>query len=72
MVFTKDEKTLDGVPQMIQKKFSVTFVLKVGENNNIFSSVEEAHEDDVYDLIHNTFYYIDDVELDNLNVKERW
>ncbi len=72
MVFTKDEKTLDGVPQMIQKKFSVTFVLKVGENNNIFSSVEEAHEDDVYDLIHNTFYDIDDVELDNLNVKERW
>ena len=72
MVFTKDEKTLDGVPQMIQKKFSVTFVLKVGENNNIFSSVEEAHEDDVYVLIHNTFYYIDDVELDNLNVKERW
>tara|TARA_R100001443_G_scaffold54306_1_gene65809 strand:+ start:737 stop:910 length:174 start_codon:yes stop_codon:yes gene_type:complete len=57
---------------MIQKKFSVTFVLKVGENNNIFSSVEEAHEDDVYDLIHNTFYDIDDVELDNLNVKERW
>ena len=72
MVFSKDEKTLDGVPQMIQKKFSVTFVLKVGENNNIFSSVEEAHEDDVYDLIHNTFYDIDDVELDNLNVKERW
>ena len=72
MVFTKDEKTLDGVPQMIQKKFSVTFVLKVGENNNIFSSVEEAHEDDVYVLIHNTFYDIDDVELDNLNVKERW
>ena len=72
MVFTKDEKTLDGVSQMIQKKFSVTFVLKVGENNNIFSSVEEAHEDDVYDLIHNTFYDIDDVELDNLNVKERW
>ena len=35
-------------------------------------SVEEAHEDDVYDLIHNTFYDIDDVELDNLNVKERW
>ena len=72
MVFTKDEKTLDAVSQMIQKKFSVTFVLKVQEDNNIFSSVEEAHEDDVYDLVRNTFYDIDDIELDNLNVKERW
>ena len=57
---------------MMQKKFSVTFVLKVHEDNNIFSSVEEAHEDDVYDLVRNTFYDIDDIELDNLNVKERW
>jgi hypothetical protein len=57
---------------MMQKKFSVTFVLKVDEDNNIFSSVEEAHEDDVYDLVRNTFYDIDDIELDNLNVKERW
>tara|TARA_R100001440_G_scaffold58585_1_gene78392 strand:+ start:185 stop:403 length:219 start_codon:yes stop_codon:yes gene_type:complete len=72
MVSTKDEKKVDGVSQMIQKKFSVTFVLKVQENNNIFSSLEEAHEDDVYDLVHNTFHDIDDVELDNLNVKERW
>ena len=72
MVLTKDEKTVDGVSQMIQKKFSVTFVLKVHEDNNIFSSVDEAHEDDVYDLVHNTFHDIDDVELDNLNVKERW
>lgn len=72
MVSTKDEKKVDGVSQMIQKKFSVTFVLKVQENNNIFSSLEEAHEDDVYDLVHNTFHDIDDVELDNLNIKERW
>ncbi len=72
MVSTKDEKKVDGVSQMIQKKFSVTFVLKVQEDNNIFSSVEEAHEDDIYDLVHNTFHDIDDVELDNLNVKERW
>ena len=72
MVLTKDEKTVDGVSQMIQKKFSVTFVLKVQEDNNIFSSVEEAHEDDVYDLVRNNFYDIDDIELDNLNVKERW
>ena len=57
---------------MMQKKFSVTFVLKVEDSNNIFSSVEEAHEDDVYDLVRNTFHDIDDIELDNLNVKERW
>ena len=54
---------------MIKKKFSVTFVLSIEEDNNIFSSVEEAHEDDVYDLIHNTFHDIDDVQLENLNIK---
>jgi|TARA_X000001388_G_C2150415_1_gene92179 hypothetical protein len=57
---------------MIKKKFSVTFLLNIEEDNNIFSSVEEAHEDDVYDLIHNTFHDIDDVQLENLNIKERW
>tara|TARA_R110000824_G_scaffold101591_1_gene241289 strand:+ start:1684 stop:1854 length:171 start_codon:yes stop_codon:yes gene_type:complete len=53
------------------RKFSVTFVLKVDDDNNIFSALEEAHVDDIYDLIRNTFYDIDDVEVDNLNIKER-
>jgi hypothetical protein len=69
MVFTEDEKTVDGHTQM--RKFSVTFVLKVDDDNNIFSALEEAHVDDIYDLIRNTFYDIDDVEVDNLNIKER-
>jgi len=69
MVFTEDEKKVDGHTQM--RKFSVTFVLKVDDENNIFSALEEAHVDDIYDLIRNTFYDIDDVEVDNLNNKER-
>ncbi len=69
MVFTEDEKTVDGHTQM--RKFSVTFVLKVDDDNNIFSALEEAHVDDIYDLIRNTFYDIDDVEVDNLNIRER-
>ena len=35
----------------MNKRFSVTFVLEVDEDNNLLSSVEEAHIDDVYDLI---------------------
>ena len=50
---------MDGHTQM--RKFSVTFVLKVDDDNNIFSALEEAHVDDIYDLIRNTFYDIDDV-----------
>ena len=53
------------------KKFSVTFVLKVDEANNILSSYDDAHEEDVYDLISAVLYDIDDTEIDNLNVKER-
>ena len=54
----------------MRKKFSVTFTLEVEEDGNILSLVEDA--EDLYDLIHNTFHDIDDVEIDKLNVKERW
>ena len=56
----------------MNKKFSVTFVVEVEEDGNILSLVEDAHAENVYDLIHNTFHDIDDVEIDKLNVKERW
>ena len=55
-----------------RKKFSVTFLLEVDEPCNVLSTVEDAHVEDVHDLIHNTFHDIDDVEIDKLNVKERW
>ena len=53
------------------KRFSVTFVLKVEEENNILSSYDENHEDDIYDLITDVMYDVDDTEIENLNVKER-
>ena len=55
----------------VNKKFSVTFVLEIDEDNNILSSLDEAHVDDVFDLVKDIFYDVDDVEVDNLNVKER-
>lgn len=53
------------------KKFSVTFVAKVDDNNNILSSYEENHEQDIYDLITDIIYDVDDVDIENLHVKER-
>ena len=56
----------------MKKKFSVTFVGVVDEDNNILSSVEDAHEEDVYDYIVNIFHDIDDIAIDRLQVKEKW
>jgi len=53
------------------KKFSVTFVAKVEDDNNFLSSYEDAHEEDMHDLIMNAMHDVDDVEIENLNVKER-
>ena len=53
------------------KKFSVTFVAKLDDNNNILSSYEDNHEQDIHDLITDIIYDIDDVEIENLNVRER-
>ncbi len=56
---------------MNTKRFSVTFIMAVDKNNNILSSDEKSHSEDVYDLIMDTFYDTDDVKVDNLYVKER-
>jgi hypothetical protein len=53
------------------KKYSVTFLLIIDEDNNILSSFDDAHEEDVHDLIKEVMYDIDDVEVENLLVKER-
>tara|TARA_R100000951_G_scaffold33744_1_gene28563 strand:+ start:118 stop:285 length:168 start_codon:yes stop_codon:yes gene_type:complete len=53
------------------KKFSVTFVTNVDDNNNILSAYEDNHEQDIYDLITDVMYDVDDVEIENLHVKER-
>ena len=53
------------------KRFSVTFVAKVDNNNNILSSYEDNHEQDMHDLVTDIIYDVDDVEIENLHVKER-
>lgn len=53
------------------RKFSVTFVVLVDEDNNFLSAYEDNHEEDVHDLITNVMYDVDDVKIENLNVKEK-
>jgi len=61
---------MDGLTPM-KKRFSVTFVMELEENNNILSSDELSHATDVQDLVLDTFYDTDDVTVENLYVKER-
>lgn len=53
------------------KKFSVMFLITVDDNNNILSSHDSAHESDIEDLINDVMYDVDDVEVENVTVKER-
>lgn len=53
------------------KKFYVSFLVTVDDDNNILSSYDSNHEEDIHDLITNVMYDVDDVEIENLNVKER-
>jgi len=53
------------------KTFSVMFMLNVDEENNMLSSSDEHHQEDVFDLITNVMYDVDDVTIRNLIVKER-
>jgi len=61
----------EGNTQVSKKRFSVTFVLDVEEDGNILSTVENHHVEDICDLVRNTFHDIDDVTMDNLNIRER-
>ena len=56
---------------MSDKNFDVTMQVTVRKDNNILSSHEESHSDDVKDLVSDTFYDVDDVEVSNVIVKER-
>jgi hypothetical protein len=56
---------------MTDKSFSVTAVVKVDSSNNVLSSFEDSHEEDVRDLITDVFYDVDDIEITNILVKER-
>lgn len=56
---------------MTDKSFSVTAVVTVDRSNNVLSSFEDSHEEDVRDLITDVFYDVDDIEITNILVKER-
>ena len=53
------------------RKFSVTYVMEVDEDNNFLSAHEEGHTEDVHDLISNIMHDVDDIKIQNLMVKER-
>ena len=53
------------------RKFSVTYVMEIDEHNNILSSHEEGHTEDVHDLVTNLMHDVDDIKIHNLLVKER-
>jgi hypothetical protein len=54
----------------MSKKFSITYLIEVDDNNNILSSFDDNHEEDIYDLITNVMYDVDDIKIENLVVKE--
>lgn len=56
---------------MIKKEFYVNFTLVVDKQNNILSSLESNHEEDVEDLVTDLFYDVDDVKIKSLNVQEK-
>ena len=69
MVSKQTYRSVSREAQM--KKFSVVFTIKVDESNNHLSAYENNHEEDVHDLITDVMYDVDDVEIENLTVKER-
>tara|TARA_R110000824_G_scaffold67749_4_gene175388 strand:+ start:336 stop:512 length:177 start_codon:yes stop_codon:yes gene_type:complete len=53
------------------RKFSATFVIEVDEENNILSSHEAHHNEDIRDLLDNLIFDIDDVKVYNIHVREQ-
>jgi len=53
------------------RKFSVTYVMEVDEDNNFLSAHEEGHVEDVHDLVSNLMHDVDDIKIHNLMIKER-
>ena len=70
MVLEQTNRGVQRDSQMI-RKFSVTYVMEVDEDNNFLSAHEESHTEDVHDLITNVMHDVDDIRIHNLIVKER-
>ncbi len=70
MVLEQTHRGIQREAQMI-RKFSVTYVMEVDEDNNFLSAHEESHREDVHDLVNNVMHDVDDIKINNLVVKER-
>jgi hypothetical protein len=57
---------------MSYKSFYVSFTLRVDEQGNILSLVDEEHPREVAESIANAIHDIDDVKVEKIKVKERW
>jgi len=57
---------------MSYKSFYVSFTLRVDEEGNILSLVDEEHPREVAESIANAIHDIDDVKVEKIKVKERW
>jgi hypothetical protein len=55
---------------MMNKSFSVSFIMLIDKHNNILSSSEDTHVEDVADLIQDVMYDIDDIKIRSLVVRE--
>lgn len=55
---------------MTSKTFSVNMRVVVDEEGNILSAYDASHEDDVADLIKDTFFDIDDATVHSVAVRE--
>ena len=70
MVLEQTHRGIQREAQMI-RKFSVTYVMEVDEDNNFLSAHEESHREDVHDLVNNVMHDVDDIKINNIDVKER-
>ena len=53
------------------KKFYISFILSIEEDNNILAISEEEHTQDVKDKVQDLLYELDDTKITNLKVKEK-
>ena len=70
MVSKQTHRGIQREAQMI-RKFSVTYMMEVDEDNNFLSAHQEGHIEDVHDLISNIMHDVDDIRIHNLSIKER-
>ena len=56
---------------MMNKSFNVSFIMLIDKHNNILSSSEDTHVEDVADLIQDVMYDIDDIKIRSLVQKSR-